>query len=81
MEAVLVEGTESQGVGGRPGLQDIRLLLVSQREEHYESARYRTAILLADERQQIGVADLLWESLWETNCAERSYRELTEMFL
>ncbi len=81
MEAVLAEGTELLGVGGRPGLQDIRLLLFSQRVEHYEIARYRTAILLAEESQQIGVADLLWESLWETNGAEQSYRELTEMFL
>jgi ferritin-like metal-binding protein YciE len=76
MEGVIKEGAEALAEQGDDGVLDLGLIGAGSRVEHYESAGYKTAIILARRLGAHEVVDLLRATLDEEEAADAKLTEI-----
>ena len=77
MEGVIEEGSEGLSGDGDAAILDLGIIAAASRVEHYEIARYTTAISLAEALGESEAVKMLNESLSEEQGAEESLAGLS----
>jgi ferritin-like metal-binding protein YciE len=81
MEGVMLEGAEALEAEGDETILDLGIIGAGSRVEHYEIARYLTAIGLAERMRATEVVKLLKQSLAEEQAAEQKLRKIAAELL